>query len=107
MRILGIMAEERAPQIADVPTMREMGYPSLVAYTNFGLLAPAGTPAPVIARLHQAVVAAVATPDFVTKLAAGGETAVSSPSPKQFGEFLQSEYVHWGTIVKPLNLSLD
>jgi tripartite-type tricarboxylate transporter receptor subunit TctC len=107
MRILGIMAEERAPQIPDVPTFRESGYPSLVAYTNFGLLAPAGTPAPVIERLHQAVVAAVSTPDFVAKLAVGGETAVSSPTPAQFGEFLQSEYLHWGAIVKPLNLSLD
>ncbi|WP_315123321.1 tripartite tricarboxylate transporter substrate binding protein [Comamonas antarctica] len=107
VRILGIMSEERAAQIPDVATLREAGYPNLVAYTNFGLLAPAGTPAPVINRLHQAVVAAVATPDFAAKLAAGGETAVSSASPKQFGELLHAEYVHWGAIVKPMNLALD
>jgi tripartite-type tricarboxylate transporter receptor subunit TctC len=106
-RIIGVMSETRLPLVPDVPTFREAGYPNLVAYTYFGLLAPAGTPADVINKLHAAVVAAVAAPDFASKLAAGGEVAVSSASPKQYASFLHDEYERWGVIVKPLNLKLD
>lgn len=106
-RIIGVMSETRSPLIPDVPTFREGGYPDLVAYTYFGLLAPAGTPDEVINKLHAAVVAAVAAPDFASKLAAGGELAVSSASPKQYASFLHDEYERWGVIVKPLNLKLD
>ncbi|CAN7769996.1 tripartite tricarboxylate transporter substrate binding protein [Pseudorhodoferax sp. LjRoot39] len=107
VKVLGVMTEERSPKMPDVGTTRESGYPVLLAYTNFGLLAPAGTPADVIDKLHRGVVAAASSPEFQNVLAAGGEQARSSPSPQQFGEFLRSEYVHWGTIVKPLNIKLD
>ncbi len=43
----------------------------------------------------------------MSRLAVGGETALSSPSPKLFGDMLQAEYLRWGAIVKPLNLTLD
>ncbi|QHE84796.1 Bug family tripartite tricarboxylate transporter substrate binding protein [Hydrogenophaga sp. BPS33] len=107
MKVIGVMTEERSPQMPEVGTMGEAGYPKLIAYTNFGLLAPADTPTDVIKKLHAGVVAAVADAEFTAKLAAGGEQAVSSKSPKQFGDFLKSEYVQWGEIVKPLNLKLD
>jgi tripartite-type tricarboxylate transporter receptor subunit TctC len=107
MKVLVVMSEERVLQLPDVQTTKEAGFPALVAYTNFGLLAPVGTPDAVIEKLHGAVTAAVTDPAFGTKLSVGGEQALASPSSKQFGEFLRSEYVHWGAIVKPLNLKLD
>lgn len=107
IKVLGIMTEERSAKLPDVETTREAGYPTLVAYTNFGLLAPAGTPPDVVAKLHRGVVAAGASPEFVAALAAGGEQARSSASPHQFTEFLRAEYAQWGPIIKPLNLKLD
>jgi tripartite-type tricarboxylate transporter receptor subunit TctC len=107
VKVLGIMTEERSAKLSDVETTREAGYPSLVAYTNFGLLAPAGTPPDIVEKLHRGVVAAASSPEFVTALAAGGEQARTSASPQQFMEFLRSEYAHWGPIIKPLNLKLD
>ncbi|MDB5819397.1 MAG: hypothetical protein JWQ11_3037 [Rhizobacter sp.] len=107
MKVLAVMGEERSPQMPDVPTLKESGFPDLVAYTNFGLLAPAGTPDAIIEKLHAGVVATVTNPEFIAKLAVGGEQAIPSPSPRQFGEFLKADYVHWGEIVKPLNLKLD
>ena len=107
MKVLGVMTEERAPQMDTVGTTKEAGFSELIAYTNFGILAPAGTPPDVIEKLHAGIVAAVANPDFVSKLAAVGERAMSSPSARQFGEFLRADYVHWGPIVNALNLKLD
>lgn len=107
IRVLAVMADARSPLLPDVPTFRESGFPDLLAYTTFGLLAPAGTPEAVINAIHRAFVTAVATPEFSRRLAAGGETAVSSESPKQFQALLLDEYEKWGRIVKPLNLKLD
>lgn len=106
-RVLTVTADERIPQLSGVPTLKESGYGELVAYTNFGLLAPAGTPETVVNTLHAAVVAAVTAPEFTARLAAGGESAITSTSPAQFAAFLRKEYEHWGHIVKPLNIKVD
>lgn len=107
VKVLGVMTEERAAKMPDVETTREAGHPVLVAYTNFGLLAPAGTPADIVEKLHRGVVAGASSPEFIAALTAGGEQVRTSASPQQFAEFLRAEYAHWGPIVKPLNLKLD
>jgi tripartite-type tricarboxylate transporter receptor subunit TctC len=106
-RVLAVMDDERSPTLPDVPTFKEAGFPELKAYTYFGLLAPAGTPRPVIDRLHKAVVDAVAAPDYVDKLKANGEQALSSKSPEQFGDVLRAEHQHWGRIIAPMNIKLN
>ncbi|WP_295374368.1 tripartite tricarboxylate transporter substrate binding protein [uncultured Pseudacidovorax sp.] len=107
MRPLVVMADKPSPLLPSVPTFRDEGYPDLVAFTNFGLLAPKGTPGAVIDKLHAATVATVASPAFTDSLAASGEAAVSSPSPRQFASFLNEEFEHWGRIIKPMNIKLD
>jgi tripartite-type tricarboxylate transporter receptor subunit TctC len=106
-RVLAVMDDERSPTMPDVPTFREAGFRDLKAYTYFGLLAPAGTPRAVIERLHRAVVAAVATPEYVERLRANGEQAMSSPSPEAYAQLIQAEHDHWGRIIRPLNIKLD
>lgn len=107
MRPLVIMADKPSPMLPGVPTFRDEGYPDLVAFTNFGLLAPKGTPGAVIDKLYAATVATVAAPEFIDSLTASGEAAVSSPSPRQFASFLNEEFEHWGRIIKPMNIKLD
>ena len=106
-RVVAITGETRSPQLPDVPTLRESGYPDLVAYTYFGLLAPSGTPAAVISKLHAAVVAAVNSPEFAQKVAASGETPQASATPRQYAELLREEHARWGKVIAPMNITLD
>ncbi len=107
IRILAVLADQRAAVAPDVPTFKELGYPDLLAYTTFGVGAPVGTPDAILDKLHRAIVAAVAQPDFVASLAAIGETAIASTSPREYADELNSEYQRWGRIIAPLNISME
>jgi len=106
-RVVAVTSDERSPLLPDVPTLREAGYPDFVAYTYFGLLAPAATPRAVINKLHAAVVAAVSSPDFSQKVSASGESPLSSPTPKHYADLLRDENLRWGRIIAPMNIKLD
>lgn len=92
--VQGILSEERSAMLPDVRTFREMGYPDLVAYGSFGLLAPAGTPDTALERLHTVVSAITAVPKFVAKLAENGEVPERSPSRQAHASFLQEDRAH-------------
>jgi tripartite-type tricarboxylate transporter receptor subunit TctC len=79
----------------------------LVAYANFAVMAPAGTPDAVIRKLHAAIVAAVAVPGLVEKLKASGELPDPSASPEEFVALVKSDSKRWAEIVGPMKLSLD
>ena len=106
-RVIAAMGEDRAGLPEGASNFREGGYPELVAYADFGLLAPTGTPSPIIDRLHRAVVTAVNQAEFRDSLAAGGETASASASPRDYAERIAKERARWERIVKPMNLQLD
>lgn len=106
-RIVASMGAERSIIPDGVQTFVEAGYPQLVAYANFAVMAPAGTPDPVVRKLHAAIVAAVGVPALAEKLRANGELPDPSASPEDFAALVRSEFKRWGDIVKPMNLSLD
>ena len=106
-RIVAAMGEERSILPDGVPNFREAGFPALVAYAEFGLMAPTGTPEPVLARLHAAVAAAVQQPEFKDRLAPNGEIAVASASPGEYARRIAAEKSRWERIVKPMQLQLD
>jgi len=106
-RVVAVMSEERSPALPDVPSFKESGYPDLVAYIWFGLLAPAGTPDDVLEKLRLATVKAAEQPSFRDPMAENGEIAVSSTSRQEYAAHLRREYEAWGRIIKPLNLELQ
>jgi tripartite-type tricarboxylate transporter receptor subunit TctC len=106
-RLIASMGEERANLPAGVQTFREAGYPDLVGYALFGLMAPAGTPAAVIERLGEATRRAVSAPEFVRRLGASGEIAAPSASPAEYAGLLKVESERWGRIIKPMRIQLD
>lgn len=108
VRIVVSMGQER-PRIlpADVQTFTEAGYPALYTYSEMGLIAPAGTPEPVIRKLHAAVLAALKVPAVVEAMQSRGEVPTPSASPGEFGVFIRKETVRWNEIIKPMNLQLD
>jgi tripartite-type tricarboxylate transporter receptor subunit TctC len=106
LRALAVTSAQRSPELPSVPTVAESGYPGFEASTWYGLLAPAGTPAGVIARLNAEVNRALASPEVRGRLASeGGETLGGSPA--QFAAFLAAEHAKWGRVVRESGAKVD
>lgn len=103
---LAVTGENRSPLLPDAPSMREAGYPDMVAYAWAGLLAPANTPKPIVDRLASTVAEVLKDPELVSKLASISTDPVAS-KPADFDKFLSSESDVNGKIIKDLNISLD
>ena len=99
LRVLAIGDSRRSPEMPDLPTIAEAGVPGYQATIWSGLLAPAGTPAPIIERLNREVVKAVRAPDFRAKLLELGAESVGSTAA-EWGAFLRSEIEKWQKIAK-------
>lgn len=104
MRALGVTTSVRIPSLPDVPTIAEAGVPGYESVQWSGLLAPAGTPPEIIARLHKEVVGIVRSPEGKERLAKIGTEAVGS-SPEEFAAFIKSETVKWATVAKAAGIS--
>lgn len=99
MRVLGITSEKRSPLMPEVPTMAEGGLPGFITQTWYGVLAPRGTPAPVITALNGVIVKAVQREDFRGKLAQMGADPIAE-SPEYFRKMLGEEIERWSKVVK-------
>ena len=95
---IGAAADKRDAILPDVPTLAEQGYPNTDASNWYGLFAPARTPGAVIAKLNDAVNAALNDPQTRDKLIQSGATPVGG-TPESFGTFFKAEYEKWGRVV--------
>jgi tripartite-type tricarboxylate transporter receptor subunit TctC len=102
--LVATFGKERDDQFPNVPTPTEAGYPNVVVVGWSGLLAPAGTPKPIIDKLHAGLVKALAMPDVKEAIAKSGSKAVSSPSPEAFGQFIKSEMEKFHPVIKAAGL---
>ena len=106
LRILAVCGPERAPLLPDVPTVRESGVPDFVSVTWFALMAPKGTPEPIVAKLNAAVTEILRDPDIQAQFAKLGV----QPAPMSIAEtakFIEEERVRWGDIITSANVTLD
>lgn len=99
LRLLAVTGARREPSIPDVPTVAESGVPGYDFGIWFGLFAPAATPKPIIDRLNQAVIKALAVPETRQKLARTGVNAETS-TPAELRKHLAAEIVKWAAVVK-------
>ena len=104
LRVLGVATEERTPLYPQAQTFREQGLASVVGYGWYGMLAPAGTPASIVARLNAEINAAVADPDVRRKAEAAGLQLRGSTSA-EFSAFIASETRKWAHIIKSANIT--
>jgi tripartite-type tricarboxylate transporter receptor subunit TctC len=100
---IGAAADKRDAILPNVPTLAEQGYPNTEASNWYGLLAPAKTPAAVIAKLNDAVNSALNDAPIRDKLVQAGATPVGG-TPASFGTFMKAEYEKWGRVVKERNI---
>jgi tripartite-type tricarboxylate transporter receptor subunit TctC len=99
LRALGVGASERYALIPDVPTISESGLPGYAAANWIGVVAPAGTPQPIIAKLHQEISAIQDSPEAQKQFANEGAD-IMRMSSSAFGDFIASELAKWGRVVK-------
>ncbi|GAB2461028.1 tripartite tricarboxylate transporter substrate binding protein [Comamonas humi] len=103
---LAVANAKRLPQLPDVPTFAELGLAKVEAAALVGMVAPAKTPAPVIAALNKQVVAAINEPAVKQKLIDFGVEPVGN-TPEQFQALITSESTRWQKLIKDLNITLD
>jgi len=106
LKVLAVTSDERLAAAPDIPTFKELGLPAMTVYFWFGVVAPAGTPKPIVERLNQAIGRAIQEDEFRTRMANDG--AIAQPStPDAFADFITADVAMWGEIIKPLNIQLD
>ena len=106
VRALAVSTARRSDALPDVPTMAEAGVAGYEASTWNGLVAPAGTPRPMVAKLNAELNKALATPTIKERFAAIG--AEPAPvAPEQFGELIRREYAKWGEVVRRSGAKID
>jgi tripartite-type tricarboxylate transporter receptor subunit TctC len=103
LRALAVTSEKRIPQLPDVPTMIESGYPNFVTVAWTGLLAPAHTPQPIIAKLNGAINQGLKSPEFTGALAKITVDPLGG-TPADFTQTMQTELARWTPLVKSLGL---
>lgn len=106
LRALAQAGAKRAATYPDVATVAESGYPGFDVSSWVDMLAPAGTPRPVIDRLHNEIRRILAAPDFVARLNDQGLTPIAS-TPEQFASVLATEQLKWRRLVTERKLSLE
>lgn len=106
LRMLSVMSAERAPAFPEVPTLKELGYPSLEIDTWYGMMAPAGTPGPVIAKLNGELNSLLREPDIRELLAKQGMVPAGGP-PERFGALVKSELARWSRVVAAAGIKAD
>ncbi len=105
LRALAVTSLARSPIAPEIPTMVDSGFPGFQADAWFGLVAPAGTPAAIVAALHREVATALAEPRLRKTLLELGMIPVGN-SPEQFAAVVQAETTYWDKVVKQLGLKL-
>src|SRR5262245_42493882 len=106
VKALAVSGEARSPSLPDVPTMREAGQPRYKAVGWFGLMAPAATPADIVAKLSDAVAEAAKSPEVVSGLRAQGIEPASS-NPPEFAAFLREQLELHRKLVEDVDLKLS
>jgi tripartite-type tricarboxylate transporter receptor subunit TctC len=99
LRALAVSSAQRLAALPDVPTVAESGYPGFEADQWYGVVAPAGTPAPLVARLNAEINKALVAPDVAAQLAAEGALPMPT-TPQAFGDLIRREIPRWAEVVK-------
>ena len=106
LRALAITSEKRQPYASELPTMAEAGLPGFVVHAWFGVIAPAGTPPAIMARIHDDVVSVIGMNDVRERFMTQAAEPVGN-KPEEYAAYIASEIVKWSKIVKESGATLD
>jgi tripartite-type tricarboxylate transporter receptor subunit TctC len=106
LRAIAVTTAKRFPLLPDLPAIAESGYPGFEALAWNGIMVPAGTPKPVIAKLNAEINAILKQPDIVTKMNAAGFDLIGG-TPDDFRNLIQRETETWAPVIKKIGLKVD
>jgi tripartite-type tricarboxylate transporter receptor subunit TctC len=103
LRALGVTSAKRSVVMPDVSTIAEAGVPKYEEYNWYGMLAPAGVPAPVLKKIHDDLVAVLQSPEVTRRLVADGAEVIGN-TPQEFARFIRAEIDKYANVVKQRGL---
>jgi len=106
LRALAVGTQKRSPNLPNVPTMAESGFPKVETYNWYALFAPARTPKEIVARLNAEIVKVMGHPDMKSFMQGLGAEAATS-TPEQLAALHKREFDKWGAVVKAAGIKLD
>jgi tripartite-type tricarboxylate transporter receptor subunit TctC len=106
VRALAVTGDHRSPAFPDLPTVAEAGVPGYAAPSWTGVVAPAGTPKPIIDKLNAAANKALQSDAFKSKIAQIGDD-VTGGTPEDFTALISSEYKKWGEVIQRAGIKLE
>ena len=106
VRPLAVTGLKRHPQFKDVPTLDESGFKGFDAQQWYGVVGPAGIPAPIVHQLNETLATVLKAPDLSEKLAVEAIEPIVM-TPQQFGTFIQRDIARWTALAKARNIHLD
>jgi tripartite-type tricarboxylate transporter receptor subunit TctC len=102
LRALAVTSLQRSPVAPQVPTVAESGFPNFETVTWFGVMAPAGVPEHVVAKLHAEIVKVLRRADVQAELASQGASTTLDNGPDEMANYIKSETEKWGKVIKSL-----
>ena len=106
VRPLAVTGQQRHPLVPDVPTFEELGYRGFTGVQWYGIVGPAGLPAPIVKRLNDEINRLLESPELRERLS--GEALEPMPmSPEQFGQYIRDDIGRWSRLAKERNIELE
>ena len=106
LKVLGTSGAKRSPVLPDVPTISEAGVPGYESYNWWGMLAPSGTPQPVIERLYTAMSEVLLSKETSKRMETEGAEAVRM-TPAEFGRFISAELAKWSRVAREVGIKAE
>lgn len=106
LRALAVAGRSRQAAMPDVPTISESGWPGFESTSWFGILAPAGTPPAIVARLHKEIIGQLRRPEVREQISRTGADVVGD-TPEEFSAYIKTEIVKWGKVIKAAGIKVD
>jgi tripartite-type tricarboxylate transporter receptor subunit TctC len=107
VRAIGVTGESRTPALPDTPTLIEQGVKGFPSYSWWGVYAPAGTPRPIVDKMHAEITKAVRLPDVTQKFVEVFNMEILTTSPEQFAAYQKSEQERWFKVIKDNDVKGD
>ncbi len=107
LRALATTGEQRVPSLPDIPTLGEQGFKTYPTYSWWGVYAPAGTPRPIVDRMHAELVKAVRAPDVAAKFGEQIDMEILGSTPAEFATFQKAEQERWFKVIHDNNIKAE